>query len=135
MSATFKPISKIEADLGIEVDGPIQYFFTHTCMIHMDKYVPYDTGTLANTAYHDIDYIVYQQKYAKVVYYGVRNGKELNYHKDKHPLAGPYWDKRMVSAEMGDLVQEVQDYINLKRSKYTGFNFEFNPYSFETFKV
>ena len=26
---------------------------------------------------------------------------------------------------------EVQDYINLKRSKYTGFNFEFNPYSFK----
>ena len=27
---------------------------------------------------------------------------------------------------------EVQDYINLKRSKYTGFDFEFNPYSFQT---
>ena len=26
---------------------------------------------------------------------------------------------------------EVQDYINVKRSKYTGFNFEFNPYSFK----
>lgn len=26
---------------------------------------------------------------------------------------------------------EVQDYINLKRSQYTGFNFEFNPYSFK----
>ena len=26
---------------------------------------------------------------------------------------------------------EVQDYINIKRSKYTGFNFEFNPYSFK----
>ena len=26
---------------------------------------------------------------------------------------------------------EVQDYINLKHSKYTGFNFEFNPYSFK----
>lgn len=26
---------------------------------------------------------------------------------------------------------EVQDYINLKRSKYTGFNFEFNHYSFK----
>ena len=26
---------------------------------------------------------------------------------------------------------EAPDYINLKRSKYTGFNFEFNPYSFK----
>lgn len=26
---------------------------------------------------------------------------------------------------------KVQDYINLKHSKYTGFNFEFNPYSFK----
>ena len=29
---------------------------------------------------------------------------------------------------------EVQNYLNLKRSKYTGFDFEFIPYSFETTK-
>jgi hypothetical protein len=28
----------------------------------------------------------------------------------------------------------VENYLNLKRSKYTGFDFEFKPYSFETEK-
>jgi len=28
--------------------------------------------------------------------------------------------------------KEVENYMNLKRSKYTGFDFEFKPYSFET---
>lgn len=30
--------------------------------------------------------------------------------------------------------EEVENYMNLKRSKYTGFDFEFKPYSFETIK-
>lgn len=30
--------------------------------------------------------------------------------------------------------EEVENYMNLKRSKYTGFDFEFKPYSFETVK-
>lgn len=30
--------------------------------------------------------------------------------------------------------EEVENYLNLKRSKYTGFDFEFKPYSFETEK-
>ena len=30
-----------------------------------------------------------------------------------------------------DVNTRVQDYLNLKRAKYTGFNFEFKPYEFE----
>ena len=115
MPVGFKPTSQIKARLGLDSSGPAQKFFTHTCRIHMDKYVPFDTGVLANTAYEGLDYIIYQAPYAKVVYYGVRNGKELNYQKDKHPLAGPYWDREMVSAEMDDVMDEVKNYM-----KYIG---------------
>lgn len=108
MPVRMKPTSQIVASLGLEPTGRIQKFFTHTCRIHMDKYVPYDTGTLANTVDERDTYIIYDQEYAKVVYYGVREGKELNYKTDKHLLAGPYWDKRMVSAEMNDIIEEVQ---------------------------
>ena len=111
MSIKMKPTSEIKARLGIEPNGRVQKFFTHTCMIHMDKYVPYDTGTLANTFDEKTDKVIYDQEYAIIVYKGIRNGKQINYHLDKHPLAGPYWDKRMVSAEMVDITKEVQDYI------------------------
>ena len=56
---------------------------------------------------------IYEQPYAHYVYEGIsKNGKPLNYHTDKHPLAGSHWDKRMVSAEMQDIVKEVQDFID-----------------------
>jgi hypothetical protein len=114
MPVKLKPTSQIKIRLGINPNGRVQRFTTHTCRKHMDKYLPFDTGTLATTADEQPNAVVYEQPYAKVVYCGVRNGKEINYHLDKHPLAGPYWDKRMVSAEIQDVVKEVQDYIGGK---------------------
>lgn len=114
MPVKLQPTSVIKARLGIEPNGRVQRFLVHTCKIHMDKYVPYDIGTLSTTATELPDGVLYGQNYAKVVYEGVRNGKELNYHLDKHPLAGPYWDKRMASAEMQDVIREVQNYIGGK---------------------
>lgn len=112
MPVKLKPTSVIKARLGLEPNGRVHKKFTHLCRIHMDKYLPFDTGTLATTAYEQPNAVIYEQPYAKVVYYGIRNGKELNYHTDKHEQAGPYWDRRMVSAEMQDIVQEIQDYVN-----------------------
>ena len=111
MPVKMAPTSEIKVRLGIDSNGPVQKFFTHTCRVHMDKYVPFDTGTLATTAQEQPTAVIYEQNYAIIVYEGIRNGKELNYKLDKHPLAGPYWDKRMVSAEINDVVSEVQDYI------------------------
>lgn len=111
MAVGFKPTSRIKAKLGIEANGRVQKFFTHSCRVHMDKYVPFDTGTLADTAYEGANYIIYQTPYAKVVYFGVRNGKEIHYHLDKHALAGPYWDRRMVSAEINDVISETKKYM------------------------
>lgn len=108
MAVKIKPSSEIILKLGFDPGGPAQRYFTNTCRRRMDKYLPFDTGTLATTYDEQPTYIVYQQEYAEVVYYGVRNGKDINYHKDKHQLAGPYWDKRMVSAEGKDIVKEMQ---------------------------
>lgn len=115
MPVKLKPTSVIKARLGLEPNGRVQKFFTHSCRLHMNKYLPFDTGTLATTVDEQPNAVIYEQPYAKVVYYGVRDGKELNYQTDKHPLAGPYWDKRMVSAEMQDVLLEVQKYVGGKR--------------------
>lgn len=91
----------------------MQRFFTDTCRKHMDKYVPMDTGALADTWDMGVDYITYEQEYAHYQYIGVSpNGRPLNYHTDKHPLATSYWDKKMWSAEMNDVIEEVQKYVN-----------------------
>lgn len=105
-----KPISTIKADLGIETDGPIQKLFTNTCYRHMDRYVPKDTGILRRTVSLTSKTITYEQPYAHAQYVGYTKGpvKPENY---TTPGTGPYWDRRMKSAEMQDIVREVQDEI------------------------
>ena len=112
MPVQMKPTSEIKIKLGIEPDGRVQKFFTNTCYKHMDKYVPQDMGNLRTVVDVQPTFIVYEQEYAGYQYYGQRKDGT---HKVAHyttPGTGPFWDKKMVSAEMKDVVQEVQNYIN-----------------------
>lgn len=120
MFAKLKPTSVISANLGIQPNGRVHKWFTNTCALHMDKYVPWDTGALAETVVVNgeinrrnvkTNKIIYNQEYAVYVYYPYRNGKEINYQHDIHPLAGGYWDKKMWSAEKDQVVKEVQNYL------------------------
>lgn len=105
-----KPISEIKADLGIEPNGKVQKYFTARCYQHMDKYVPKDTGALRETVVKGTDYIKYNVPYAHAQYVGIVHGSPVkNY---TTPGTGPYWDKRMVSAEIQDVVKECQAFIN-----------------------
>jgi hypothetical protein len=111
MPVKLKPTSVIIARLGIEPNGRVQQFFTNTCYQRMDKYVPQDTGDLRTIVDIQPDSITYEQEYAKYQYYGKRKDGT---HKVQHyttPGTGPYWDRRMWSAEGQDVIQEVQDYI------------------------
>ena len=112
MPIQMKPTSVIKVRLGIEPNGRVQKFFTNTCYKHMDKYVPMDEGNLRINVDIQPNTITYESPYARYQYYGVR---EDGTHQVQHyttPGTGPYWDKRMVSAEMQDVVKEVQDYVN-----------------------
>lgn len=105
-----KPVSQIKADLGINVGGRVQKFFTDTCVKHMDKYVPKDVGNLRDNISKTVNSVTYESPYAHAQYVGIVNGSEVkNY---TTPGTGPYWDKRMVSAEMPIVVREVQRYVN-----------------------
>ena len=108
-----KPISSIKADLGIQPNGKVQRFFTDTCYRHMDKYVPKDVGNLRDNVTKTANSITYESPYAHAQYVGVVHGSPVrNY---TTPGTGSYWDKRMVSAEMQDVVREVQEYVNGNR--------------------
>ena len=110
MSVKMQPTSVIKANLGIEPNGKVQKFFTNTCYRYMDKYVPKDNGILRENVTIDSNSITYEQKYAHAQYIGeVNGGKVVNY---TTPGTGPYWDERMKSADMQNVVAEVQDFID-----------------------
>ena len=111
MPIKMKPTSQIKARLGIEPNGRVQKFFTNTCYKHMDKYVPMREGNLRTNVDIQSDSITYESPYAHAQYVGYTTGPVVNY---TTPGTGPYWDNRMVSAEMQDVVKEVQDYIGGK---------------------
>ena len=56
------------------------------------------------------DSITYESDYAKYQYKGMREDGSRVVKNYTTPGTGPYWDKRMVSAEIDDVVKEVQDY-------------------------
>lgn len=114
MKVKMNPTSRIIARLGLETNGRVHKFFTNTCYKHMDKYVPMDTGNLRTNVDIKSDSITYESPYAKYQYYGMRQDGS---HKVKNYTTagtGPYWDKKMVSAEMQDIIKEVQDYVGGK---------------------
>ena len=119
MPVKMQPTSVIKARLGIEPNGRVHKFFTNECAKAMDRYVPFDEGNLAETVVQNgqptanvtTNTITYDQEYAKIVYYGIRNGKQIRIHKDKHPYAITYWDKQMWSAKGLDIIKRVQDFI------------------------
>ena len=124
MGLELRPISKIEADLGVQNGGPVQKFFANACYLHMDKYVPMDSGDLAHIASisNDGKYIIYHVPYSIYQYRGVREDgthqiNEANRNRSKHPQATSYWDKKMMSAEQSEILEEVADYIKTHGGK------------------
>lgn len=112
MPVIIKPTSVIKAHLGIEPDGKAQKYFTNACYRHMDKYVPMDEGNLRTNVDVGTDTITYESPYARYQYYGVREDGTHKVRNYTTPGTGPYWDKRMASVEMQEVVREVQDYIS-----------------------
>jgi hypothetical protein len=114
MPVKLQPTSVIKARLGIEPNGKVQRFFANTCYRHMDKYVPRDIGNLRTNVNIQPDKIIYESPYARYQYYGIREDGTHQVKNYTTPGTGTYWDKRMVSAEMQEVVREVQNYIGGK---------------------
>lgn len=115
MPVIMKPTSEIKARLGLEPNGRVQKFFQNACYRYMDKYVPMDQGDLRTIVdLNNPNYIIYESPYARYQYYGMREDGSHVVKNYTTPGTGPYWDKRMVSAEMDDLVKEVQDFVGGK---------------------
>lgn len=115
MPVKMKPTSVIKVDLGIDPNGRVHKFFTNTCYKHMDKYVPKsggsDGGNLRETVSLTTNTITYEMPYAHYQYIGMREDGSRVVRNYTTPGTGPYWDKRMVSAEINNVIQETQEYM------------------------
>lgn len=107
-SVKIKSASQIASRIGIDPGGKVQLFFTNTCYKHMDKYVPQRDGNLRTIVDIQPTYITYESPYAHAQYIGYTKGPVVNY---TTPGTGPYWDKRMVSAEINTVINEVEKYM------------------------
>lgn len=103
-----EPVGKVEMQLGIEPNGRIQKYFTNACYRRMDKYVPMRTGMLRRVVDIRTNSITYSSPYAHAQYVGYTGGPVRNY---TTPGTGPYWEKKMLSAEREDLVHEIQEEV------------------------
>ena len=136
---------EVISKLGIGKTGRAQLFHTQNIYRHMLPYMPMETGMFATklTAVTSSTTITAHGPYARYLYYGNRmvNSKTgkgpryipgvgyrwprgatlvptsdpLNYTTAFHPLAGPFWDKRMIAAEGDVIAQELKDYVRSTR--------------------
>lgn len=105
-------IDKIKKRLGIQVNGPVQAFFTETCYKEMDDFVPKDIGNLRTIVDIQTSSITYESPYASYQYKGEREDGTHKVQNYTTPGTGPYWDRRMVSARMDRVIKQVQDKVN-----------------------
>lgn len=124
MAVQFQPHTVIKKNLGLQPGGPIHKFFTNTCYLHMDRYVPFDSGDLASIVSMSVDgkYIIYEVPYASYQYYGERKDgthkiNENNRNRSMHPDATSFWVEKMATAEMDDIVKEVQNEMKRRGGK------------------
>ena len=138
-------VDEVVKELGIDPNGRAQLFHTQNIYRHMLPYMPMETGMFSTklTAVTSNTTITAHGPYAQYLYYGNRmvnsktgNGPRyipgvgyrwprgatlvptsdpLNYTTTFHPLAGPYWDKRMLAAESDAIAQELKDYIRSQK--------------------
>lgn len=82
-------------------------FMAETTARYMDKFIPMDSGMLAQNFTTEPFVITYTQPYAHRMF----DGEGFNFSKDKHPLAQARWDKACKSAHSKDIAKEVEEYL------------------------
>lgn len=111
MKIILNDIDKIKKRLKLDPQGEVQKFFTNECYKRMDEYVPMDKGHLRTIVDIQADSITYEVPYASYQYRGEREDGSHKIYNYTTPGTGPYWDKRMVSAEIDDLVEKIEQHF------------------------
>lgn len=140
-----KPVNAILARLGVDKNGDVQKFVTMIVNKRITRYMPCRTGVLSTKLKYiksptEIEvlgpYARYQYNgkvmvnaatgkgpaFIPGVGYRYKKGtilratdRNLQYDTTKNVLAGPFWDRRMMAAESGQIVAEVRAFIRRKK--------------------
>lgn len=112
-------------ELGLAPRGPVQKMLVSECYRHMQKYTPFQSGTLAHGPQNEVleDGILYNTPYAQYQYFGQLMlapngsswarfgetkhlaGKPLHYHGT--PMRGSHWDVRMWADDRQKILGEI----------------------------
>lgn len=103
------PVDKILLRRNLGKDGKAGRVFATEVMRRCNKYVPFRTGTLKNTARIEGTKIVYPAPYAKQNYYS--NAGRSQDGTATGGLRGKQWDKRMMAAEGKECVRATAQYV------------------------
>lgn len=118
-----KPVNTILTRMGVKPDGDVQMFVTNTVNRRITRYMPFRSGALATKLKHikSATEIEVLGPYARYQYYGkamegpapkVVTDRDLKYDKTKNPLAGPFWDRRLMTNEGAQIAAEVRRYVS-----------------------
>lgn len=118
-----KPVNTILTRMGVKPDGDVQMFVTNTVNRRITRYMPFRSGALSTKLKHikSATEIEVLGPYARYQYYGkVMEGptpkavtdRDLKYDKTKNPLAGPFWDRRLIVNEGAQIAGEVSRYVS-----------------------
>lgn len=126
INVEMKPVNTILTRLGVNKTGDVQMQVTNAVNRRITRYMPFRTGMLATKSKHinSPTEIEVAAPYARYQYYGkvmvgsapkMVTDRDLNYDRTKNPLAGPFWDKRLMAAEGAQIAAEVQEYVNRRK--------------------
>ena len=118
-----KPVNTILTRMGVKPDGDVQMFVTNTVNRRITRYMPFRSGALATKLKHikSATEIEVLGPYARYQYYGkamdgpapkLLTDRDLKYDKTKNPLAGPFWDRRMIANEGAQIADEARRYVS-----------------------
>lgn len=137
MKIEIEVISESIADKLQQAGEEAQIYYGERVLAYADKYTPFKTGTLKNTAYVEGDYLVYPTPYARMHWYGkkmidpklkaagfltkdgwrsrknvkkVVTDEDLEY--NEAPIRGPHWIERMWIDKHEVLTREVSRYLS-----------------------
>lgn len=133
-------------NLGLDPGGDVQHFQTQNVLRRIQKYMPFLSGafiktTISNTTETEI---VSTGPQAAYLFYGkvmvdsetgkgpanipdvgprfrkgstlVATDRDLNFNKEKNPMAGPRWDLALEANEKDALVKDLQNYTKHRAS-------------------
>lgn len=101
-------IFKPQKTMSRILDDDVGIFMAETCGRYFNKFVPMQTGMLSQTYETKPFELIYNQPYAKKMYYG----DDLNFSREQHPLATSHWNQASFGTNKRKIASEVTQYIN-----------------------